>query len=166
MEPKTVIERLGLLACLLVGCRAVIGVEDLHVAGDAGPELDGSVDAVATSDAGGDSASDAAGDTATAGDAAKPDLGACGAWCKTDGGLGDAAATFYSDMKSCMCQGSVAKACTTECPGFCPSGVPSSSTCETCVLQQAFGNGGVCVAKASNCTGPCLTFGQCVKSCQ
>lgn len=162
MAPKIAIERIGVLACLLVGCRAVIGVEDLHVAGDGGPGLDGGGDASIT-DAGADVGGDT-GDAAPPSDSGKPDLAACGAWCETDGGLADAAAAFYGDMKSCMCQGGVAKACGTECPGLCPNGSPSSSACEACILQQAFG-GGVCVAKASNCSAPCQAFGQCVKAC-
>jgi len=160
MAPKTVIERLGLLACLLVGCRGVLGVEDLHVEVDGGSGLDGGLDAVAMTDAG----EDADAGTPDA-DAAKPDLAACGAWCATDGGLADAAATFYGDMSSCMCKGSKLQACATECAGLCPNGTVSSFACEACILQEAFGAGGVCFAKAGNCSKPCTDFGQCVTSC-
>lgn len=160
MELKTATSRIGTLACVLVGCRAVIGVEDLHVVGaDGGPGLDAGIDAVASTDAAVD------GDSGTPPpDAAKPNLAACGAWCKTDGGLGDAAVTFYADMRSCMCKGGNLNACGTECAGLCPNGSPSSSACETCILQQAFA-GGVCVAKAGSCSPQCLAFGQCVNTC-
>lgn len=150
-----------MLACILVGCRAVIGVEDLHLASDGGPGLDAGADAVSTPDAGAEAATDAGPPPA---DAAKPDLAACGAWCETDAGLGDAAATFYAEMRPCMCQGGAPKACGAECPGLCPNGTPASSVCEACILQQTFG-GGVCAGKATSCSTTCQAFGQCVTSC-
>lgn len=162
MAPKTVTERIALLACILVGCRAVIGVEDLHVAADGGPGLDAGADAVSTTDAGAEAATDAG---TPPGDAAKPDLAACGEWCKTDGGLGDAAAAFNAEMKSCMCKGATPKACGSECPGLCPSGTPSSAACEACILQQALSTGGVCFANASGCTAECQSYTQCVQGC-
>jgi hypothetical protein len=112
MARKIGTETLVVFALALVGCRAVIGIEDLKLADDASIAIDSAADVTPDAPV-----------TADAGDAAPPidaarTLADCNKLCRTDGGLGDAASNFSDEMRSCMCQGGVLKACTSECGGL------------------------------------------------
>ena len=160
MVRKIGTEHIAVLALALVGCRAVIGIEELRVADDASVVVDGSgpdggVDVVVV-----DSGADVA-----VPDGSEPTLGACNLWCRTDGGAGAGASAFSAEMRSCMCEGGTLKACGSECVGLCPNGTPPSPNCETCMLRQVLEDSGVCVAKVAGCTSPCQSFVQCVKGC-
>lgn len=158
MARKIGTELAAVVAFALVGCRAVIGIEELHVADDAsvvdGGTLDAATDVLAPMDAS---------DVVVPPDGSKPTLASCNAWCRTDGGAGAGASAFSTEMRNCMCQGASLKACGTECGGLCPNGSPPSANCETCMLQQVLDDAGVCNGKS--CTSPCQSFVQCVKGC-
>lgn len=160
MARKIGTEVLAAFAFALVRCRAVIGIEELHVADDASVadagKLDVAIDAVDPKDAS---------DAMVAPDGSKATLGSCNLWCRTDGGAGAGASAFATEMRTCMCQGATLRACASECVGLCPNGSPPSANCETCMLQQVLDDGGVCASKVATCTSPCRSFVQCVKGC-
>ncbi len=158
MVRKTGTELFFVVALILGGCRAVIGIDDLQ-RGDGG--VDASIGDTGAPDAVADATPDGA-PPADGGDAGRT-LAECNTLCRADAGEGGAA--FSTEMHSCICQGASFKACGAECTGYCPNGNTPSPACETCILQQAFGSG-VCVAKASNCTSACQGFLQCVTKCQ
>jgi hypothetical protein len=85
MAPKIATEHLALISLALGGCRAVIGIEDLHPA-DASITSDGGALDASDGSSGNDGGSgNDAGDGAI--DGAKPDLTTCATQCRTDGGF-------------------------------------------------------------------------------
>ena len=122
------------------GCRAVLGVEDLHVEGDA------------SADGGGD---------------ASAAFAACADSCKSQFQAGSAA--FYSNsVENCLCNNKIPRQCVPECNNFCESPDPINLTlaCRACIAHDALATTGVCAnAQCGGGSGGCTSYVNCVKSC-
>ncbi len=131
----------GFVAVLgLVGCRAVLGVEDLHV------DADGS-----------------AGDAGGGGDA----FAACSESCRSQ--FASASTAFYSNSaENCLCNNKIPRQCVPECNQFCNSPDPINLTapCRYCIQHDALAATGVCAnVQCGGGSGGCTSYVNCVKAC-
>jgi hypothetical protein len=128
-------------AFVLAGCRAVIGVEDLHVD-------DGGV-----------------GDAADGGDAGAS-FAACAEQCRQSAPA--AATSFYGSVDNCLCANKTPRACLGECSNYCDQPDPQNLTaaCRACIARDALAPNGVCAnVQCGGGGGGCGTYVNCVKAC-
>jgi hypothetical protein len=137
---------LATLVFALVGCRQVLGVEDLGVR-DGGSSLD--------------SGSEGGAPNACAG---LPTSDGCYSCCAAlDGGD---VAFFAGELHTCACNTS----CSVDCPVYCTPGAPGDSPgCDLCVYLLTFQPGAPCASAASTAAQAspgANAIDQCIQSCK
>lgn len=132
-----------------LGCRAVVGIEDLHVGdggtvtGDTGP-----------SDAGADAATEA-----SIAECAGSDRGACGHCCRDKYFAGNPILESFS--KTCVCGGG---RCNGTCDASICSGTAPPSECVTCMDNELHNVNCHAIGDCKN-DPTCAPLGRCLEGC-